>query len=246
MKFIKKGFLLAGAALITCALIGGCRSTVEQPPTTVVTSTPTTAPVQQPDLPWENGGKQPADYTWEEFEALSDEHQMAFQNAMGATDFEIWKEWVQRPPLPWELEGAKQPEEYTWEEFEALSDEHQIDFQNAMGQEAFEEWMNPTVANPWDESGAKQPEEYTWEEFEALSAEQQMEFQSVLGQDAFVMWMGQALNLPTANPWDEPGAKQPEEYTWEEFEALSDEHQMAFQNAMGSEAFVTWLERVFP
>ncbi len=42
-------------------------------------------------LPWENGGKAPSEYTWEEFLALSGEEQMAFQNAFGSSeDFEAW------------------------------------------------------------------------------------------------------------------------------------------------------------
>ena len=106
--------------------------------------------------------------------------------------------------------------------------------------------MSQPAEYPWDEVGAKQPEDYTWDEFEALSGEHQMAFQSVLGQDAFVAWMDQATSQPKANPWDQPGAKQPEEYTWEEFDALSAEDQIAFQNDMGTDAFVAWFERVNP
>ena len=86
---------LAGAVLITCTLICGCGSNGEQPTTTPATIVPTTVPMQsetqqKSDLPWDNGGKQPLEYTWEEFEALSMERQIAFQFAMGFEEFEAW------------------------------------------------------------------------------------------------------------------------------------------------------------
>ena len=43
-------------------------------------------------------------------------------------------------------------------------------------------------------------------------------------------------------PWDSPGAKQPADYTWEEFLALSPELQIVFQNAMGADAFEEWMK----
>ena len=55
------------------------------------TATPSQATPDSVVSPWENGGKQPEDYTWEEFEALSDEQQMAFQNSFEDNkDFENW------------------------------------------------------------------------------------------------------------------------------------------------------------
>ena len=199
-------------------------------------------------LPWEQGGKQPEDYTWAEFEALTGEEQMAFQNALGAEAFEAWLDQAQNPvePDPWDQPGAKQPEAYTWEEFEALSAAHQMRFQNALGEERFEQWLirAQRPAMPWD-NGGKQPEDYSWAEFEALTGEQQMAFQdSFASQSAFDAWLEQNLPRETtpAMPWDN-GGKQPEDYTWAEFEALTGEQQMAFQNAMGAEAFEAWLNR---
>ena len=50
------------------------------------------------------------------------------------------------------------------------------------------------------------------------------------------------FNEISKNPWDEKGAKQPSEYTWEEFEALSAAQQMAFQNSFESiDDFDKWL-----
>ena len=150
------------------------------------------------EYPWDiPGGKLPEEYTWEEFEALSSEHQIGFQNVLGMEAFDAWMEQAQSQPeeYPWDAPGAKQPEEYTWEEFEALSPNHQIRFQNVMGSEAFEAWMeqaqNLPVEYPWEASGAKPLEEYTWVEFEALSPEYQIEFQFAMGMEAFEAWMEQ-------------------------------------------------------
>ena len=149
--------------------------------------------------------------------------------------------------LPWE-DGGKQPSEYTWEEFEALEGGQQIAFQDSFGSfEIFDEWMQEarfgTEKKPWDEKGAKQPSEYTWEEFEALSPAQQMAFQkSFESIEKFDEWMWKAQISAEKNPWDKKGAKQPSEYTWEEFEGLSAEQQMAFQNSFESfEEFDKWL-----
>lgn len=295
MKYTRKICLIAGTALLCCALICGCGAKEEQPPTETVT-VPTIIGTKQPsqytweeylamtdeekqafqerfgseevfeawmekalqedtkvECPWDApGAKQPEGYSWEEFEALSGELQIAFQKVMGEDAFSVWMSQVQNQPEdnPWDAPGAKQPSDYTWAEFEALSAEHQIAFQNALGIEAFEAWMNQTQSQPeeypWDKPGAKQPEDYTWEEFEALSAEHQTAFQNDLGGEAFEAWMNQAQSQQGEYPWEKPGAKQLEDYTWEEFEALSGEHQIVFQNVMGEEAFEAWLYRVNP
>ncbi len=149
--------------------------------------------------------------------------------------------------LPWK-NGGKQPSEYTWEEFEALEGGQQIAFQNSfISFEKFDEWLQEAQSsiekNPWDEEGAKQPSEYTWEEFEALEGGQQMAFQNSFESfDKFDEWMRNAQSSIENNPWDEEGAKQPSEYTWEEFEALSPAQQIAFQNSFESiDDFDKWL-----
>lgn len=203
------------------------------------------------EYPWNKpGAKHPSEYTWEEFEMLTANQQMAFQNHLGAEAFEGWlsRAQGQMKKYPWENAGAKQPGDYTWEEFEALSAEEQRAFQNYLGGENFDKWLdraqNQRKEYPWEKNGAKQPEDYTWEEFEALSAEEQMAFQNALGEETFEVWLNQAQSQPTDYPWEKPGAKQPDDYTMDEFEALSAEEQMAFQNELGPEAFEAWLNRV--
>ena len=241
MKFTKKTCLMAGAALICCGLICGCGGSKDPVPPIAVTVPEVT--------------EQPSAYTWQEYLAMTAEQQLEFQRKFGSQEvFEAWMENAMKEDVlaecPWEEPGAKQPEAYTWAEFEALSGGEQIAFQNALGKEAFAAWMdesqNRSGASPWEEPGAKQPEEYTWAEFEALSGAEQIAFQNAMGQEAFAAWMQAAQNRSAAYPWEEPGAKQPEEYTWAEFEALSGEHQIAFQRVLGVEAFEAWMNRVNP
>ena len=148
------------------------------------------------ELPWENGGKQPKDYTWEEFEALTPAQQVAFQNTFESfEDFEAWMEKAQMLSVdkPWE-NGGKQPKDYTWAEFEALTPAQQIAFQNSFGSTAaFEAWMEKaqfgSTGNPW-ENGGKQPKDYTWAEFEALTPAQQIAFQNSFGSmEEFDKWL---------------------------------------------------------
>ncbi len=224
------------------------------------------------DLPWEKpGAKQPDQYIWVEFEVLSPELQMAFQNWFSSIDqFEAWMQKAQAQSdgssaetMPWEMPGAKQPDQYTWAEFEVLSPNQQMAFQNWFDSiDQFGAWMksaqgqqgsgeNDDTVLPWEKSDAKQPDQYTWAEFEALSPNQQMAFQNWFGSiDEFDAWMksvqgqqGSGENDDTVVPWEKPDAKQPEQYTWAEFEALSPDQQMAFQNWFGSiDAFVAWMQ----
>ena len=232
-------------------------------------------------IPWENGGKQPSEYTWAEFEALSPALQMEFQKYFGNIDaFDAWMQKAQgngneapeetQEPYPWEIPGAKQPSEYTWAEFEALASDYQIAFQNAFSSiDAFEAWRQKVQGNtneepgeepgqqegsyPWEKTGAKQPSEYTWAEFEALAPEHQIAFQKAFDSiDAFDAWMQKAQGNGNEGsggavetyPWEKTGAKQPSEYTWAEFEALSPEYQMAFQKAFDSiDAFDAWMQK---
>ncbi|MBQ2725297.1 MAG: dockerin type I repeat-containing protein [Clostridia bacterium] len=204
-------------------------------------------------LPWEvPGAKQPADYTFAEFNALTSDQQMAFQNSFGSIEaFIAWLEKAQEEAdkLPWEEPGAKQPCDYTYAEFLALTGDQQMAFQNSFGSiEAFEAWLEKAQADklPWDEPGAKQPCDYTYAEYMALTGDQQMAFQNSFGSiEAFEEWLekAQADKLP----WDEPGAKQPEEYTWEEFLNLTPDQQIAFQNSFEeADGFAKWAEKNQP
>lgn len=221
----------------------------------------------QQQYPWEvSGARQPADYTWEEFCALNQEQQMAFQQAFeAAEDFDAWMNRVNPPETeeatepaeyPWEKRGARQPWEYTWEQFLALTPEQQIAFQNTFqSDDAFAQWearVNPkeavsAVVYPWQANGAKQPIDYTWEEFQALTPEQQMAFQKVFqNMAAFEKWL-QSVMPEDSCPWEVPGAKQPADYTWEEFLALTPEQQMLFQKAFAqTNGFLSWYEKNAP
>ena len=104
---------------------------------------------EQMVLPWEKGGKQPAQYTYEEFEALSPVLQEAFVESFeSADDFREWEKnsgYVDpdasvKTELPWE-KGGKKPEDYTIEEFNDLSGPQQEAFVESFGSaDAFEKW----------------------------------------------------------------------------------------------------------
>ena len=96
---------------------------------------------------------------------------------------------------------------------------------------------------PWEAPSAKQPVFYTWEAYQMLTEEQQKAFREYLGTEAFKAWMEYVQEQTTKNPWDDPNAKQPADYTWEEFEALTPEQEILFQNSFESLAdFDIWLQ----
>ncbi len=192
------------------------------------------------------------EYTWEEFEAMTPEQQLEFQNRFkNDKEFEDWLENAQNVEVyvPWE-DGGKVPSEYTWEEFEALAANQQIVFQNSFeSDDAFEEWMEKAsdigTDVPW-KNGGKAPSDYTWEEFEALTADQQMVFQNSFENiEKFDEWLNKVdpeENDDTEVP-SENFEKPLNEYTWEEFEAMSMDEQMIFQNSFESiEEFDKWLQ----
>ena len=209
---------------------------------------------QPVDNPWEKpGAKQPADYTWKEFEALNKAQQMAFQDYLGTEGFDAWlrKNQNQSKPMekPWEKPGAKQPSDYTWEEYNALSGELQMAFQAHLGNEGFDNWLiknqgqNQPAENPWEKPGAKQPADYSWEDFNNLTGAQQMAFQNYLGASGFDDWLNRNQSQSADNPWEKPGAKQPADYSWEDFNSLTGAQQMAFQQFLGPDAFEAWLNQ---
>ncbi len=186
MKLTRKICLLASLALIGGILLAGCGPKAEPGPTGA-------APTLSAD-------KHPSQYTWEEYMALTEAQKEAFRNSFRSQEvFDQWMEQAQAgdgPALPWE-QGGKAPSAYSWEEFEALSGELQIAFQEAFADfEAFDAWLRanqptePGLVIPW-ENGGKQPVDYTWAEFEALSGELQMAFQDSFEHfEDFEAWLG--------------------------------------------------------
>lgn len=200
------------------------------------------------DMPWDNGGKAPSAYTWDEFEALTAEQQIAFQESFGNLNaFMNWMDEAQMVELelPWD-NGGKQPEDYTWEEFIALSPELQIAFQNCFENlESFDEWMqraDPAEGTFEWELQNKALEDYTWEEFENMTTEEQIAFQNAFGSfEAFDQWLIEAQSADLEFPGMTEG-KALSDYTWEEFEAMSAEEKIRFQNCFPTvEEFETWL-----
>ncbi len=216
----------------------------------------------EPDFQWHQSGKQPIEYTWEEYSRLTPEQQEAFFRWFSSVvEFETWKNQAQSAATtatnPVWSDSLKQPDQYTWKEYQALSPEEQDAFFFWFGsQEAFEAWMNaakPAETKPseltWDIPG-KDPKEYTWGDYLALSPEKQEAFFQWFGSvEAFEAWMHSVKPVetqPEEKNWDKPG-KTPDQYTWEEYQALSPEDQDAFFLWFGSvKTFEDWMDSVKP
>lgn len=212
----------------------------------------------EPDFHWDEPGKEPDAYTYEEYLALTSEQKEAFyQWFASVTEFESWLHQAQAEafttePPAWNEQG-RQPDEYTWAEYQALTpEEKDAFFLWFASKEAFEAWMNSakpedTPEEPeWDLSG-KSPKDYTWSEYQALSPEKQDAFYLWFGSvQAFEAWMESVKpdeTDPVTESWNKPG-KQPDEYTWEEYQALTPEEQDLFFLWFDSvDAFEAWLNR---
>ncbi len=98
-------------------------------------------------LPWENGGKTPDQYTWEELEALSNiQKEYFFEWFESSKAYEDWFNNVKpiddTESIPWE-NGGKTPDQYTWEELEALSNiQKEYFFEWFESSKAYEDWFN--------------------------------------------------------------------------------------------------------
>ena len=211
-------------------------------------------------LTWKKSSKKPDAYNWEEYQNLNREEKDAFFRWFESEEaFEVWMNQTKPNDsgaeiLAWD-ETKKSPKEHTWAEYQALSSaEQESFFQWFESADAFEVWMiqvkpeeEPAAELVWGNSD-KQPNEYTWAEYQALSPEKQEAFfQWFESVKAFEEWMNQVKPGEEALPeftWDNPD-KQPNEYTWVEYQALSSEEQEAFFQWFGSmEAFEEWMNSV--
>lgn len=212
-----------------------------------------------PDFQWTNPGKLPNAYTWEEYDALTAEQKEAFYQWFGSTEeFENWMNQVKPDPttdvLPeWNTQG-KQPDEYTWDEYQKLSPEEQdAFFLWFRSREAFETWMksakpeeNNTGNEEWNQTG-KQPDQYTWAEYQTLSpVDKDLFYGWFASREAFEAWMKSAKpeeNSTGNEEWNQPG-KQPDQYIWAEYQALSPEEQDLFYRWFPSmDAFEAWMDQ---
>ena len=100
-------------------------------------------------MPWDNGGKTPDQYTWEELQALTDiQKEYFFEWFDSAEEYEKWLNNA-RPKkpsetMPWD-NGGKPPDQYTWEEMQALTDvQKERFFEWFESAEKFETWADST------------------------------------------------------------------------------------------------------
>ena len=169
-----------------------------------------------------------------------------------------------------DLQG-KRPEELTWKEYESLTPEQQAIFPDLFeSMDAFYAWMDkaqpsqttppatttsapptttPAVTTPG--AGGKAPQDYTWEEYTALPIEEQATFPDLFeSMDAFYAWMDKAQKEAQDPGFDtdiDLNGKKPEDFTWDDYMALTVEQQMLFPDLFESmDAFNAWYQRVEP
>ena len=150
--------------------------------------------------PWENGGKPPDQYTWEELQALTDiQKEYFFEWFVSAEEYKNWLSNAKTNDIvenmPWE-NGGKTPNQYSWEELQALTDiQKEYFFEWFDSTEAYENWLDNAKPNdapddmPW-ENGGKTPDEYTWEELQALTdIQKEYFFEWFASASDFEAWM---------------------------------------------------------
>lgn len=195
----------------------------------------TEAPAQNGQLPWEpEEGRDPFDYTLEEYNRLSDEQKEIFRDSFAnPSQYDLWLVKV----------GLREPD----------------------GSETFvpEEDDSGIVVIPWDVEGAKPHSSYTKEDYDKLSAQMQelflMFFPSPEAREAWMIQYG-LMEAPEEEappeddfsggfvveeiPWEKDGAKQPEEYTWAEYERLTPFQKEVFRDSFFlPEEFDAWMEK---
>lgn len=209
-------------------------------------------------MPWEAGGKQPSDYTWEEYLALDDSAKDPFFESFASSeDFDAWmassgKDTINSgvtQELPWES-GGKPTDEYTWEEYVSLDDAMKdAFFESFASAEEFDAWMLNSGVTTLQAEGTqnaealfegKLPNEYSWEEYASMAPEDKdLFFESFESPEAFELWLN-AVNPPIPqsdvtetdslidNNSWNTDNKPLNDYTWDEFESLTPEQQEDF------------------
>lgn len=201
------------------------------------------------DIQWDKHGKNPDEYTWEEYLNLNLEEKDAFYHWFDSKqEFELWIEKT-KPKEKTEIskwnKSGKLPNEYTWKEYQLLEAEEKDAFYNWFNsKDDFGEWKNSVISaekekeiQEWNKMG-KEPNEYTWQEYQLLNSEEQEIFYHWFGSiDAFEDWMNDVKpseEETTVVNWNKQG-KKPYEYTWKEYSSLKPEEQ---------EAFYQWFETI--
>ena len=99
---------------------------------------------------------------------------------------------------------------------------------------------------PW-EKGGKTPDQYTWDELEALTdIQKEYFFEWFDTVEAYESWLDNAKpdDEVEAMPW-EKGGKTPDQYTWDELEALTDiQKEYFFEWFDSADDFNAWIDSV--
>ena len=99
----------------------------------------------------ENNSKKLSEYTWDEYNALTEEQkEIFFESFESVEDFEVWliaAQKMENEPFPWEKE-QKSPLAYSRAEYEALSEEEkEAFFEWFASAEEFQKWYKSVEEN---------------------------------------------------------------------------------------------------
>lgn len=199
------------------------------------------------EFPWENGGKKTSEYTWAEYEALPDNMKNAFYDSFEST--ELFAAWVNRvhPEVNNSGKTDDDPSDDDKTDGDNTNDNNTND-NNTNGDKTDGDKTNDDKTDDGNDTTEKKPSDYTWEEYLALSDDEKNTFRDKFeSQEEFSEWLLRVQpDTDTLIPW-ENGGKQPSEYSWDEYNALSKEQQEAFYKSFEShEDLLLWYNRVQP
>ncbi len=152
--------------------------------------------------------RNPEDFTWEEYHALTPEEQAVFPDYFDSYDEYIkWYDDVYEDISKYEeisinddFLNGKYPEHFTWEEYQALTSEEQAMFPDCFySLDEYKRWyesVQEDISNYEEISinddflNGRNPEDFTWEEYEALTTEEQAMFPDYFDSyDEYLQWM---------------------------------------------------------
>lgn len=183
-------FILVAGVVILSAY--GCSNSEKSPSSQAESVTEAVS-----DTPLATKTGQSADYTWEEYEQLDDTEKEQFYESFSSNEeFNLWMtEAKKKADSPWIKEG-RNPKDYSWEEFEALTDtQKELFYDTFASNEDFDFWVSEAkkkADSPWIKEG-RNPKDYTWEEFEALTdTQKELFYDAFESNEAFDEWMNKA------------------------------------------------------
>lgn len=215
-------------------------------------------------------GRDPAEYTWEEYMQLTVEEQAEFPDYFESLDaFKAWYETASEVKEEIPVENAylngKDPASFTWEEYTRLTPEQQAQFPDTFESlDAYNAWYQIVYGQAGEDAeqiplendylNGRDPAGFTWEEYNQLTPEQQAQFPDHFeSMDAYKNWYDSVYPEEEIHQ-DEMlmdkeflNGKDPADITWEEYQEMTPEQQAMFPDHFESyDAFLDWKDTTEP